>query len=757
MNTPSIMLLHPASSWFVLPVRPQVGADHPRPPTTAAITGIGLPLGERRPDVSLHTPSVPLPSVPSRPGEPHGLDHTALRSGRSLLSRVTHGVRLAQDGMFEETAALLADTHQRLRGHPVAESATVMPGVLLNLGLAQTLCGRFAQAEEHLGEARALAKERALPLMSMVVRQNLGCLSLYRGDASTAIATFHSLTGLLPSDRREALHVDLAEALLAEGLLEEAATALADGPWGSGRSTSANTMLVEAKLWLLRGDHYRTAELTRRVRRVFGTGSLWYRLATRLERAALRGARALPLSPVGRARNALAVRAPLAASVPPGKAGPHRALVTLDRVASLPPGSWLAGADTDPHVVHAGLENALEADDAVTALEWAELVRTWAVPHVPGPGVRTPVTASLADHYREALVHGRDPNTIARHWESARWQAHHEARATRPGPVPGRSGAPRHAPHPGPVTDVLLERLGDRAFVRYTRAGGAAVALIAVAGRVHARVLGPLTHVARTLARFVHPLSLVGHASGTEGREAANLAARALLEPVLPLVGDRPLVVAGDPYLGDPPWGALPALRGRPLNLVPTARFWLKRLPSALPPSPGRVLLVAAPEPAGAVREVTGLATLYPGARVLTAERALRRDVLAGFGDADLVHVAGHGHVPDRSPMLASVELRDGPLLACDVSALSRTPDVVILSTCWSGRGFADRTGAPLGFAGALLAAGVRTVVASPVPVEDSGTDEAMRRFHRALAAGVPASEAVSVHLGHIGFCCFGA
>ncbi|NYH51156.1 hypothetical protein HNR06_000745 [Nocardiopsis arvandica] len=711
-------------------------------------------------------PASPPPDSPSAPPLPGGrgeLDHTVLRSGRSLLARVTRGVLLAQEGgMFEQTAELLTDTHRRLRGHPVAESVTVMPGVLLNLGLAQTLCGRFAQAEDHLCEALSLAEERRLPLMDMVVRQNLGCLSLYRGDASGAIATFHGLTDRLPPERREALHVDLAEALLAEGLVEEAATALADGPWADGAPASANTMLVEAKLWLLRGDLLRTVELTRRVRHMFGTGSLWYRLAARLERIAVRGDRSRPVS---RARNALAVRRPLAVARPHGGAARHRALDALDRAAPRLPGPWLAEAGSDPHVVQAGLESALEAGDAAAALEWAELARTWAVPHVPGPGLRTPATVSLAEHYRDALVHGRDPDTAARRLESARWQAHHETRSARPSGAPppsaparGHAGGPPRDSRVRPVADALLERLGDRAFVRYTRAGGEAVALVAVAGRVHARVLGPLRHVARVLGRFVHPLLLPGHAFGTGAQEAADAAADALLGPLLPLVGDRPLVVAGDPYLGDPPWGVLPPLRGRPVHLVPTARFWLDHAPSgtAAPAAPERVLLVAAPGPAGAGREVAGLAGLYPGARVLTADRTGRFDVLAAFGEADLVHLAGHGRVPHRSPMLASVTLDDGPLLACDLAALPRVPDVVVLSTCWSGRGFADRAGAPLGFVGALLAAGVRAVVASPVPVGDSRTDVAMRRFHRAFARGVPLPEAVAVHLGRIGFCCFG-
>ncbi|MFJ9556672.1 CHAT domain-containing protein [Nocardiopsis sp. NPDC101807] len=719
--------------------------------------------------MSLGPPTSPSASPPAlRSGD------RVSRSGGTLLARVTHGVRLAQDGRFEETVDLLTDTRLRLDGHPVSEAAQVVPGLLVNLGLAQILCGRLDRAEDQLREALSLAEERGLPLLGMAAGQNLGCLSLYRGDASTAIAAFHALAPRLPSSRREALHVDLAEALLAEGLVEEAAEVLADGPWADGRSSSASTLLVESKLWLLRGDHRRAAELARRVRSGFGGGSLWYRLASRLERRALREARPRPLSPVERAENALAARVPLAVTArgaPPARRG---ALASLAAEGG-PAAPRSDGPAEDPHVVRAGLESALACGDASAAMEWAELARTWAVPRLPGPLAHGPGTAALADGYREALVHDRDADAAARLWESARWRAHHEARtAGDPGGAPParqagnrpprtvpapRPGSPDRVGRPHPVTGPLLERLGDRAFLRYTRAAGDAVVLVAVAGRVHARVLGPLPRVARALARFVHPILVPGRPPGAAAREAAALATRALLGPALPLVGDRPLVVASDPFLGDPPWGMLPALRGRPVNLVPTARFWLdrRRDPGPGAPRPGRVLLVAAPEPGGAVREVSRLADLYPGARVLTGDRAGRGEVLAGLGQADLAHLAGHGRVPDRSPMLASVGLSDGPMLACDLSALPRVPDTVVLSTCWSGRDFAGRTGAPLGFAGALLAAGARTVVASPVPVGDSGTGEAMRRFHRALVGGVPVPEAVAVHLGRAGFCCFGA
>lgn len=747
----------------------------------------------RSPQLRRPLPPVrPLPPLqPSRPLGPRRTlrpDERCPRSRGPLLSRVSHAVRLAQAGRFAETVDLLSDTRLLLRGHPVSDAAQVVPGVLVNLGLAQILSGHFGRAEDHLLEARGLAAERGLPLLGMVAAQNLACLGLYRGDPPAAIAAFHALAPRLPAARQEALHVDLAEALLAEGLVEEAAEALADGPWAEGRSASASTLLVEAKLRLLRGDHRRAAELARRVRRGYGPGSLWYRLATRLEDRALREARSRAPSPVDRAAAALAVRVPLAVTARGGPAARHPAArhEALASLASDRAAPWAARTAQDPHLVRAGVEGALARGDASAALEWAELARTWAVPRLPGPLERAPEMAVLADGYRDALLHDRDAEAAARRWESARWRAHlaghraarprartggaWSARDTRPGRgrPPGRAAAhtrtvrrsrpvqDRGVP-PRPVTGPLLDRLGERAFLRYTRAEGDAVALVAAAGRVHARVLGPLPRVARALSGFVHPLLVPGRPPGATAREAAALAARAVLGPVLPLIGDRPLVVASDPYLGDPPWGMLPALRGRPLSLVPTARFWLDRHGAPTPTAARRVLLVAAPEPVGARREVAALAALYPRARVLSGEGAGRADVLAGIGQADLVHLAAHGRVPDRSPMLASVALADGHLLACDLAALACAPAAVTLSTCWSGRDFAGRTGAPLGFAGALLAAGTRTVVASPVPVGDAGTGEAMRRFHRALSGGVPAPEAVAVHLGRAGFCCFGA
>ena len=179
----------------------------------------------------------------------------------ALLNRVNQGVRLAHGGRLEEAVATLEHARHDLHHHPLSEMAPVLPGLLVNLGHAQSLSGSFGSAERHLRTARRLAEERELPLLGLAARHNLGCLALHRGDAPSAIAVFLNLAPGMPPNRREALHVDLAEALLTEGLVKEAADTLAE----SVRSPSSPTaLLIEAKLRLLEGDHRYAHEIGRR-------------------------------------------------------------------------------------------------------------------------------------------------------------------------------------------------------------------------------------------------------------------------------------------------------------------------------------------------------------------------------------------------------------------------------------------------------------------------------------------------------------
>src|SRR5699024_9162329 len=199
-----------------------------------------------------------------------------------------------------------------------------------------------------------------------------------------------------------------------------------------------------------------------------------------------------------------------------------------------------------------------------------------------------------------------------------------------------------------PIVRDLMDHLGDRAFVHYVQAKGQAVALIATAGNVYARTLGPASQVAHMVAWFTgsDPAD-PGHA------EAAAQAGMALLGPVLPVVGDSPLVLAWDAFLDDPPWSALPALCGRPVVLVPTARSWLERRRT---PELKRVVLAGGTAPAGEAREVNELAGLFPPARVMTGESALTTSVLIIIEYADSVTTERPCNVPTQHYIMVCIE-----------------------------------------------------------------------------------------------------
>lgn len=640
--------------------------------------------------------------APTRPSPAYS---AALSTGHTLLSRVGEGVQLARSGYFEETVALLDQTQHRLRRHPLSRISTVLPGTLANLGLAQSLCGNFEAARDHLQEARTRAEKHGLALLDLIIRQNLGCLALHRGDSAAAIGLFHDLLPNMPEDRREALHVDMAEALLTEGLLEEAVEVLDDNV-GAGPTAQ----LREATLHLLEGDPAHAHAVGLRIRQLHGRGSLWYRFADRLV------CRAERRSPRRQHRNC-----PMPTS-----------------------------ATHPPHTVRAGLAQALSVGAAETALEWAELTGTWTAPLVPGPTAaidQERTDAYRASHARSGAVGAK---AQAREWERARWRSFYAPHLRRALSSPESPPLARDSAEPWrPVMGTLLSLLGERAYVRYVQVDDRAWALVASDDGVEAFPLGTAAALSGQAARFA------ASTPGSPGyARAADEAGSALLGPVLGGIGDRPLVLSWDPFLGEPPWGALPALCGRPLSLVPSARAWMELSFEA--PSLDRVLLASGPVLPGAADEVAALAHLYPQAQVLSGAQARPEAVLEGMEQADLVHLAGHGHVPGRAAMLASVELEGAPLLACDLVGIERVPSVVTLATCWNGRAFGRRSGPPLGFVGTLLGRGARAVVASPVPVRDTETGAAMRRFHRALAAGTPVPEAVALHLGRAGFCCYG-
>ena len=220
---------------------------------------------------------------------------------------------------------------------------------------------------------------------------------------------------------------------------------------------------------------------------------------------------------------------------------------------------------------------------------------------------------------------------------------------------------------------------------------------------------------------------------------------------------ERPgVVVCPSRSLASVPWGALPSLAGRPVTVATSMTRWA--YPEMAAAGPLSVSALAGPDlrrarhEADAVAGVWGAAVGHPapddGPRL---RRALRHDTL--------VHVAAHGTHERQNPYFSSLLLADGPLFAHELPrpVASR---LVVLSACDVGQADLRPGDEPLGLTSALLALGVRSVVAAVAPVPDEVAADAMVDFHGLLAAGHGAAAAlaqtVSAHPGARAFNLYG-
>src|SRR5262249_13139103 len=104
-------------------------------------------------------------------------------------------------------------------------------------------------------------------------------------------------------------------------------------------------------------------------------------------------------------------------------------------------------------------------------------------------------------------------------------------------------------------------------------------------------------------------------------RHDAGTLAALLLDPLLPLVGERDPVAIPTGALIAVPWGVLPGCAGRPVTVAPSATTWYAAMAPG-PWVPTAALLVAGPGNAAGPPEVAAIAPLYPHATVLTGTDA---------------------------------------------------------------------------------------------------------------------------------------
>lgn len=304
--------------------------------------------------------------------------------------------------------------------------------------------------------------------------------------------------------------------------------------------------------------------------------------------------------------------------------------------------------------------------------------------------------------------------------------------------------------------DALVDALGETVLVELIEVDGALHAVVVRDGRITRHEVGPMARAAVEVERSRFRLRWLSHArppgrpqggapAGSRGRAQVYsgpslevLGQRlgdAILGGAQERLGDRAVVMVPPSRLQALPWGLVPALAERAVNVVPSAATWL-RARRLRPPADRRVVLVLGPGLSAGRTEVMRLAEKYPDATVLADGDATAEKVLRELDGAWLAHIAAHGTFRADSPLFSSLRLDDGPLTVYDFERLRRAPYRMVLSSCDSG--LAKPVGADelLGLSSSLIPLGAAGILASVVPVNDPATAPLMLALHDNLQAG---------------------
>jgi tetratricopeptide (TPR) repeat protein len=381
---------------------------------------------------------------------------------------------------------------------------------------------------------------------------------------------------------------------------------------------------------------------------------------------------------------------------------------------------------------------------------WLERTRAQIYRYEPLPPLDDPELTERVQRYRmlsrelrEARLRGERPGElITRH-------AALQREVQRLGWGDGPWGRAR----PIAELDDVVAELGDRALLSFVVSGQRIAAVVVIDGRVRLVRLGAMadvTNAARELRADLDALSpdhLPGPIAAAVTASARVRAARLdeqLLGPLAGVLGDRELVVVPTGDLYAVVWGALPSLRGRPVSVAPSATAWLTAMRTQARSPADRTVLAAGPHLRAAEAEIGGLREYYPGATMLDGEKAGVRDVLAALDGARLAHLAAHGTHEPENALFSWLELADGALYAHEIARLRRPPEHVVLAACELALARIRPGDEALGFAGALLAIGSRTVTAPVTRVGDLAAAAAMTDYHRRLAGGAAPAVALA-------------
>jgi len=330
-------------------------------------------------------------------------------------------------------------------------------------------------------------------------------------------------------------------------------------------------------------------------------------------------------------------------------------------------------------------------------------------------------------------------------------------------PRSGRTAAPPPRP---PTPEAVARRLpGGTLFVEYAVLPDRLVTWVLSRGHMRQQSVAiTRDSVAKLVSRFQR----AGYRSMRAG-DAGAVLSDLVVGPLQELGHSGPIVVVPDRELNSVPFSALsvPAtgrlvVEHHAVSVLPSAAFLVAAHDRPRRPRQGsgaRPLVVG--EPAtdrvlgldslpDAAREAEGVARIQAPATLLSGTRASRAAVLRLLPQASLFHFAGHAVYNPDHPELSYLALApdsaggDGILRAREIGTLAATNLMtVVLSACSTLSPRPTHAGAPAGLAYSFLRAGAPATVSTLWDVTDQTTTGVMVEFHRRLAEGVPAAEAL--------------
>lgn len=661
--------------------------------------------------------------------------YTALAPGKLATLGLDRARALLAAGLFGDADRQLAVALRQAREQRLTH---VYARALFLRAEAALIAGQPAAAARWADRARARflrrGNHRQAALASLIaLRARQVAL---RGRQASAIPGAE-LAGQAPAAGGPALSGqagELAAALRELGLAEDARVA----------------GLVTARALIAAGRAGEARQALRRAGRPRGTDRLDTRMLYRLTQAEL--ARA--------AGDAAAAARALRA----GMATLHRYRARLGCL-DLQTGAAVHGRD----LARAGLAAALASGTPADVFRWSELSRAQALLLPPARPPDDPAATAALEQLRQvrrsaraAELAGR-PSGTPRGME-AQLQEQIRSSAWTASGQPASSAA-------APVTlGALRAELGLAAMIVYLRDGAALYALAVTRRAARIVGLGRYARVEEALLRVradldaqagrTLPPRLAAGVAAAAARDRARLCAM-LLSPVASLVGDRDLVIVPTGLLVTVPWAAL-AGAGRPVTVAPSATTWQharRKGDTVRLDGSATAVLAAGPGTQRSAAEIAQIATLRPGAAVLTDGAANPAATLAAMDGTSVAHLAAHGtHQPDNA-LFSALELSGGPLMGYDLQRLKAAPALAVLSCCDLGLADVRPGDEALGMVTALLHAGTRTVVASVTQVPDDTAMRVMTGLHAALRRGMPPAQALAQATRDepSGFVCFGA